>query len=173
MDPLLASVLILSVLVLLLIAGGAGLLRRLRALEAAVYRRVGLRLSALPAGPDANSALVRPGATTVIAKLTDRCPVCEEVLAALGNAAPGIEGRIDLVVAITERSKLTHKIPAGVRVIDNPAVWRSIDIPYLPALLIVDESGVVIHTTPAGSADTVDTVIHRALNRGNNEVTIP
>lgn len=160
MSPTTAAILVLAVVVVLLAAAGAGLLRRVRELELAVYRGVGLRFaSPQTRGPAA--AITVPGRVSVVAKLTSRCPVCADVLRGLGEGAAAAGGAVDLI-AVSDDPDLPGKAPAGIGVIADPAVWRSVEVPYVPALLVVDEHGVVVENLPAGSGDVVADVIVRA-----------
>jgi hypothetical protein len=160
MSPSTAAILILTVVVLLLAAAGAGMLRRIRELELAVYRGVGIRFASSPGRAPA-PAITTPGRVSVLAKLTGRCPVCADVLRGLGDSAAASDGTIDLI-AVSDDADLPGKAPAGVTAIADPAVWRSVEVPYVPALLIVDEHGVVVENIPAGSGDVVADVVARA-----------
>jgi hypothetical protein len=174
-EPLTAAVVVLAVLVLLLAAAGAGLLRRIRELELTVYRGVGLRFAGPPA-PGPGSPVTTPGRVAVVAKLNRRCAVCAEVLAALGERAgaasagngtvadgtgPGPE-----LIVLSDDPELAGRAPAGVRVIADPAVWRAVDVPFLPALLIVDQHGIVVDTHPAGSGAVVAEAVRQAETLG-------
>jgi hypothetical protein len=169
MEPLTAAVIVLAVLVLLLAAAGAGLLRRIRELELSVYRGIGLHLTG-PASTQAGGAVAVPGAVTVVAKVNRRCPVCAEVLRVLGErAAAGLRG-VELVV-VTDDPQLAERVPAGLRVISDPAVWRAVEVPFVPALLVVDQHGIVVETTPAGSGDVVADVVRRAVASAGAEAS--
>jgi hypothetical protein len=164
-EPLTAAVVVLSVVVLLLAAAGAGMLRRIRELELAVYRGVGLRF-AEAAQP--TTALTAPGGVAVVVKVNRRCPVCAEVLRALGECA-GTES-VELVV-VSDDPELADRAPAGVRVITDPAVWRGVDVPYVPALLIVDQHGIVVQTVPAGSGEVVAQTVRHAADLAKVEAS--
>jgi hypothetical protein len=155
-EPLTAAVVVLTVAVLLLGAAGAGLLRRIRELELAVYRGVGLRFAT---AAQQDIALTTPGRTAVVAKVNRHCPVCAEVIRALGDSAG--TAAVELVV-VSDDPRLADRAPDGVRVLTDPAVWRAVEVPYVPALLVVDRRGIVVQTTPAGSGDVVARVIRRA-----------
>lgn len=163
MEPLTAAVVVLAVLMLLVISAGAGLYRRVRELELATYRGVGLKLGAGANGDGARSIAVA-GRRTVAVKITHRCPVCEEVVAAVRRLAPSYQDELQFVVLSDEpRDRgVTATLPESVRVISDPAAWRALGVPYVPALLIVDEQGTVVHTTPAGSAAVVEDCVRRA-----------
>lgn len=151
MDPITAALVILSVLTALLFAAGAGLYRRVRELELAVHTGVGL---GVPIGDGPVPALGAPGRTTIVVKVNRRCPVCEEVLDAVARLAPTLPGDAGFTV-LADGPGVAVALPEGVRVVEDPDVWRSVTVPYVPALLVVDERGTVVHTAPAGSARAV------------------
>ena len=43
----------------------------------------------------------------------------------------------------------------------DEATYRSVQVSYVPALVVVNETGMVVHTTPAGSGAAVDEVLDR------------
>ncbi|MEU7891915.1 hypothetical protein AB0B45_03500 [Nonomuraea sp. NPDC049152] len=161
MDPVTAAVLILFVLVALLLAAGAGLYRRVRELELATYRGVGVHVGT---GGERSAGIGRPGATTIAVKINRRCPVCEDVLLAVGKLAADLPDGVGFTV-VSDDPAFDKELPASVQVIRDPQVWRSISVPYVPALLVVDEQGVVLHTTPAGSGEIVSETVERVIAR--------
>lgn len=144
-DPIIAALVILSVLTALLFAGGAGLYRRIRELELAVHTGVGL---GVPIGDGPLPALGVPGRTTIVVKVDRRCPVCEEVLDAVGRLAPALPRDAGFTV-LADGPGVAAGLPEDVRVVRDPDVWRSVTVPYVPALLVVDGRGTVVHTAPA------------------------
>ncbi|WP_433346216.1 hypothetical protein ACQP25_26450 [Microtetraspora malaysiensis] len=163
MDPTSAAVIVLAILVALLFAAGAGLYRRVRELELATYNGVGVRFGA---GQDeqARSAITTPGGTTLVVKINRQCPVCEEVLLAVGKLAPGLPADYSFAV-VSDDPGFDKSLPAEVRVIKDPAIWRSVTVPYTPALLVVDADGLVVFTSPLGSGDALVDVVERAVAR--------
>ncbi len=159
MNPLVAAVIVLAVVVVLLGAAGAGMLRRIRELELAVYRGVGFRLATAQAR-ESRLELTTPGRVGVVAKLTRRCPVCADVLQELGKSTTAAS-ELEFVV-VSDDPELAGRAPAGVKVITDPAAWRAVDVPFAPALLIVDEHGVVVDSIPAGGGHVVADVVARA-----------
>lgn len=157
MEPLTAAVLILYVLVALVFAAGAGFYRRIRELELATYRGVGLRMGT--AGEE-SLAIGRAGQSTIVVKVNRRCPVCEEVLRAVGKLAPELPEGVGFTV-VSDDPAFDKDLPQSVQVIRDPQVWQSVNVPYTPALLVVDAQGVVVHTTPAGSAEIVSEIVER------------
>jgi hypothetical protein len=171
-EPVTAALIVLSVVVVLLAAAGAGLLRRVRELELAVYRGVGIRFSGTQL-PRAGVTVTSPGRVAVVAKLTRQCPVCAEVLRAIGESAAAGPEELEYVV-VSDDPDLTRDAPAGLTVITDPAVWRAVQVPFVPALLIVDPHGVVVDSVPAGSGEVVADVVARAAkvrtdSPGSNE----
>lgn len=160
-DPIIAALVILSVLTALLFAGGAGLYRRIRELELAVHTGVGL---GVPIGDGPLPALGVPGRTTIVVKVDRRCPVCEEVLDAVGRLAPALPRDAGFTV-LADGPGVAAGLPEDVRVVRDPDVWRSVTVPYVPALLVVDGRGTVVHTAPAGSARAVAETVERFTAR--------
>lgn len=158
---------VLTVLVLLIAAAGAGLLRRVRELELAVYRGVGLRFAASGTGQQSLS-IATPGSVTVVAKLTRQCPVCAQVLAAMVDNARSAEGPLEFVV-LSDDPELPAQTMDRLRVITDPVVWRAVDVPFVPALLVVDEHGTVVNTTPAASGQAVTDLVRRTRALGKVE----
>lgn len=167
MEPTTAAIVVLAVLMLLVISAGAGLYRRVRELELATYKGVGLKFGAT-SGADGVPSIAVAGRRTVVVKVTRRCPACDEVLAAIRRVAPSYENELQFVVLTDEADHpdLASNLPERVRVISDPGAWRAVGVPYVPALLIVDEQGTVVHTTPAGSATVVEDCVRRAAVRG-------
>lgn len=169
MAPTTAALIVLCVLVLLLVAAGAGLLRRVRELELAVYRGVGLRFAGTGAEQQSLS-ITTPGRVTVVAKVTRQCPVCAQVLAAMVDAAQSMDGALDFVV-LSDDQKLPVQATDRLRVITDPTTWRAVDVPFVPALLVVDEQGIVVNTTPAGSGEAVTDLVRRTRALGTVEAS--
>ncbi|GIH95694.1 hypothetical protein ACFFMN_01490 [Planobispora siamensis] len=158
MEPTTAALVILFVLVALLAAAGAGLFRRVRELELATYNGVGVQL------PPESLSIRRAGATTLVAKINRRCPICDDVVEAIAKLAPELPGDVDFAV-VSDDPAFDKALPENVRVITDAKVWNSINVPYTPALLVVDEHGTVVFTTPAGSGEAVATLVERAAAR--------
>ncbi|MFE3452087.1 hypothetical protein ACFXJ8_24520 [Nonomuraea sp. NPDC059194] len=161
MDPITAAVLILFVLVALVFAAGAGLYRRVRDLELATYNGVGVRLAA---GGEESAGIGRPGQTTIAVKVNRQCPICEDVLLAVGKLAADLPEGVGFTV-VSDDPGFDKELPGSVQVIRDPKVWRSVTVPYVPALLVVDEQGIVVHTTPAGSGEIVSETVDRVIAR--------
>ncbi|MER6582497.1 hypothetical protein [Nonomuraea sp. NPDC001023] len=161
MEPLTAVVIILAVLVALLFAAGAGLYRRVRELELATYNGVGVRFAA--AGPEAQAnGLGVPGATTMVIKVNRRCPICDDVLLAAAGMAAGLPSDLSFTV-LSDDPGFDKSLPGSIRVIKDPAIWRAASVPYSPALLVVDENGVVVFTAPVGSGEALTEIVERAV----------
>ncbi|WP_214324472.1 hypothetical protein [Nonomuraea sediminis] len=160
MDPLTAVVIVLAILVLLLFAAGAGLYRRVRELELATYSGVGLRLAPEP-GAQA-SALAVPGGTSMVIKVNRRCPVCDDVLVAAGRLAATLPSDMSFAV-LSDDPGFDKPLPDTIRVIKDPALWRAAGVPYTPALLVVDDKGVVGFTSPVGSGEALTEIVERAV----------
>ncbi|MFG1710339.1 TlpA family protein disulfide reductase [Nonomuraea sp. M3C6] len=158
MEPITAAVIILFVLFALLLAAGAGLYRRVKELELAAYSGVGVKLA------QESLSIGRPGVTTIVAKINRRCPVCEEVVAAIAKLAPDLPDSVSFTV-VSDDPAFDKKLPESVQLIKDPEIWRSISVPFTPALLVVDEQGVIVYTTPAGSGDVVADIARRAIAR--------
>ncbi|WP_214413834.1 hypothetical protein [Sphaerisporangium fuscum] len=163
MDPTSAAVIVLAVLVALLFAAGAGLYRRVRELELATYHGVGVRLGAGQDEPT-RSAVTTPDGTTLVVKINRQCSICDEVLLAVGKLAPTLPGDHSFAV-VSDDPGFDKSLPEQVRVIKDPAIWRSITVPYAPALLVVGADGLVVFTTPVGSGDALVDVVDRVLDR--------
>ncbi|GGO79316.1 hypothetical protein [Nonomuraea cavernae] len=163
MDPTSAAVIVLGILVALLFAAGAGLYRRVRELEMATYNGVGVRFGA---GQDeqVRSAVTTPNGTTLVVKVNRQCSTCEDVLLAVGKLAPELPGDHSFAV-VSDDPGFDKSLPAEVRVIKDPAIWRSVTVPYAPALLIVDAAGLVVFTAPLGSGDALVDVVERTVLR--------
>ncbi|GLW96377.1 hypothetical protein [Microtetraspora sp. NBRC 16547] len=161
MDPTSAAVIVLAILVALLFAAGAGLYRRVRELELATYNGVGVRFGA---GQDeqARSAVTTPDGTTFVVKINRQCPICDELLLAIGKLAPGLPADHSFAV-VSDDPGFDKSLPSEVRVIKDPAIWRSITVPYTPALLVVGADGLVAFTTPVGSGDALVDVVERTV----------
>ncbi|GGT12545.1 hypothetical protein ACFFV7_49490 [Nonomuraea spiralis] len=156
-----AVVIILAVLVALLFAGGAGLYRRVRELELATYNGVGVRFATT--GPEARAnALAVPGSTTMVIKVNRRCPICDDVLLAAADMAATLPSDLSFTV-LSDDPGFDKSLPASVRVIRDPAIWRAASVPYAPALLVVDEHGVVVFTAPVGSGEALTEIVERAV----------
>ncbi|MDP4507099.1 hypothetical protein [Nonomuraea turcica] len=160
MEPLTAAVIILSILVILLFAAGAGLYRRVRELELATYSGVGARLTTGPDTP-ANGLAV-PGGTTMVIKVNRRCPICDDVLLAAAKLATGLPPDLSFAV-LSDDPGFDKPLPDSIRVIKDPATWRAAGVPYTPALLVVDENGVVGFTSPVGSGEALVEIVERAV----------
>jgi hypothetical protein len=168
-DPLAAAVIVLAVLVVLLFAAGAGLYRRIRELELATYRGVGLTLGGADGatgsvGADLSRGLVSPGRTTIVLKLNRRCAVCDELLAALPRISLDLPTGLRLVV-LSDDAGFDREVPDGVDVIRDAAAWRAVTVPYVPAIVVVDDRATVVYTAPAGSAGALDDVVRRMADR--------
>ncbi|MBG0829964.1 hypothetical protein HS041_19535 [Planomonospora sp. ID67723] len=158
MEPTTAALVILFVLVALLAAAGAGLFRRVKELELATYNGVGIQL------PQESLSIGRPGATTLVAKINRRCPICDDVVAAIAKLAPELPDDVSFAV-ISDDPAFDKPLPENVQVVTDAKVWRSINVPYTPALLVVDEQGTIVFTTPAGSGEAVAALVERAAAR--------
>jgi len=161
MTPVTAGLIVLTVAVVLLAAAGAGLLRKVRELELAVYRGVGLHF-AEPRLAQGGPSVTTPGRVAVVAKLTRHCPVCVEVMQAMVASAQADPDTLEYVV-LGDDPELASKAQPGLTVITDPAVWRAVQVPFVPALLIVDQHGIAVDSMPAGSGQAVADIVERAL----------
>lgn len=161
MTPVTAALIVLTAAVVLLAAGGAGLLRKVRELELAVYRGVGLNFAGPQLGHE-GARITTPGRVAVVAKLTRHCPVCADVMRAMGDSAREHPDTLEYVV-VGDDPELGQDSPAGLTVITDPAVWRAVQVPFVPALLIVDQHGIAVDSMPAGSGDAVAEMVERAM----------
>lgn len=161
MSPTSAAVIVLAVLVGLLFAAGAGLYRRVRELELATYNGVGVRFGG---GQDeqARSVITTEDGTTLVVKINRQCSICDDVLLAIGKLAPELPGDHAFAV-VSDDPGFDKSLPDGVRVIKDPAIWRSVTVPYAPALLVVGPDGLVVFTTPLGSGDALAEFVERAV----------
>ncbi|MGC5031146.1 hypothetical protein [Micromonospora sp. DT229] len=159
MDPLTAGVIVLALVVVLLFAACAGLYRRLRDLEMAVYNGVGLRFG----GEQAQQSLsgFDLNGTTFLLKINRQCPVCDELVLAVGRLAPTLPAGHSFAL-LSDDPHFNKPVPDGVKVIKDPKLWRSVPVPYAPALLVVDEQGLIAFTTPIGSGEALDDFVGRA-----------
>lgn len=157
MEPLTAAVVILAVLMLLMFAAGAGLYRRVRELELATYQGVGLSLGT-GVGNAESLTLTAPGRMSIVVKVNRRCPVCDELLTEVARVATRLDDDIQLVV-LSDDPGFDRVLPERVRVITDPSAWRAVTVPYVPALLVVDERGIVVHTSPGGSAQALERIV--------------
>jgi hypothetical protein len=157
-EPLTAGVIVLAVVVALLFAAGAGLYRRVRELELATYQGVGVRFG----GEQAQQSLsgFTPNGTTFVVKINRQCPICDELVLAVGRLSPELPAGYSFAL-LSDDPRFDKPVPAGVNVIRDPALWRSVTVPYTPALLVVDDGGVVVHTTPVGSGDALTEIVER------------
>lgn len=163
MDPLTAGVVVLAVVVVLLIAACAGIYRRLRELELATYHGVGMRFGTGQGGQTL-SGFGTSGGTTFVLKINRQCPVCDELLVAVNKFASDLPEGYSLTV-LSDDPRFDKKVPAEVSVIRDSQVWRSVTVPYTPALLVVDEQGTVAFTTPVGSGEALVEVVERVVAR--------
>jgi len=164
-SPLTAAVVALAIFTVLLAAGSAGLYRRVRELELAVYNGVGANLGGGP-GQSAGSALrslISPGRTSIIIKINRQCPVCDELMAGVRTIAPRLDNDLQLVV-LSDDPTFDRLFPENVRVIKDPDAWRAAAVPYVPALLVVDERGTVVNTMPGGSVEALEEVVTQVAN---------
>ncbi|MFV2110111.1 hypothetical protein [Micromonospora sp. LOL_015] len=158
MDPLTAGVIVLALVVTLLFAACAGLYRRLRDLELATYNGVGLRFGAEQAQqslPGFNS-----NETTFALKINRQCPVCDELVMAVGKLAPKLPAGYSFAL-LSDDLRFDKPVPQEVNVIRDPKLWRSITVPYTPALLVVDQQGIIAFTTPIGSSEALNDFVER------------
>ncbi|WP_214324604.1 hypothetical protein [Nonomuraea sediminis] len=164
MDPVAAAMIILAAFTLILAAAGAGLYRRVRELELATYQGVGLNVAQSdPTGTLAE--LAAPGRMTVAVKINRQCSICDELVATIRRIAPSLEGEVQLAI-VSDDPKFAKPVPANVRVITRPEAWRAINLPYVPAAVVIDEGGVVVHSAPAGSSAVLEEIIHRVAISG-------
>jgi hypothetical protein len=162
-DPTSAAVIVLAVLVGLLCAAGAGLYRRVRELELAAYNGVGVRFGG---GQDeqARSAVTTPDGTTLVVKINRQCPICDELLLAIDKLAPGLPDDHSFAV-VSDDPGFDKSVPDGVRLIKDPAIWRSVAVPYTPALLVVGADGLVGFTAPLGSGEALVEIVERSVTK--------
>lgn len=168
MDPIVGIVILLAVLVILLFAAGAGLYRRVRELELAVYRGVGQNL----VGTNTTNALqplATIGKTTVIVKVNRRCPVCDDLLRGVAQIAAGLGNDLQLTV-LSDDPQFDKPLPGNVRVVRDADAWRALTVPYVPAIVVVSTDGVVLHTEPGGSVESFEAAVERAANMGKDTV---
>ncbi len=158
MNPVVAALVVQAVLIVLLLAAGAGLYRRVRELELATFRGIGLSLTATASGVSALTA----GRRAVVVKINRRCPVCEDILGAIDLASAQLPADTDVVV-VSDDPHVSWRSSGRVRVVSDPAVWRSINVPYAPALLVVDENGMVSFSSPVGSAQVLTEIIAKTF----------
>jgi hypothetical protein len=168
MDPVIGIIILLAVFVLLLFAAGAGLYRRVRELELAVYHGVGQNLVGTNTA-NALQSLASPGRTTVILKVNRRCPVCDDLLGGVARMAPGLRNDIQLTV-LSDDPQFDKPLPENVRVVKDADAWRGLTVPYVPAVVVVSADGVVIHTEPGGSVESFEAAVERAANIGKETV---
>jgi thiol-disulfide isomerase/thioredoxin len=171
MTPVTAALIVLTVAVVLLAAAGAGLLRKVRELELAVYRGVGLRFTVPQLAHDA-PRVTTPGRVAVVAKLTRHCPVCVEVMQAMEKSAKEHAGALEYVV-VGDDPEIGREPPPGLTVITDLAVWRAVQVPFVPALLIVDGQGIAVDSLPAGSGEAVADIVERALKLRVDDAPTP
>ncbi|MEV6814006.1 hypothetical protein [Micromonospora sp. NPDC051296] len=155
-------------LVLLLFAAGAGLYRRVRELELAVYHGVGQSLVGTNTA-NALQPLATTGKTTVIVKVNRRCPVCDDLLGGVARIAPGLGDGIQLTV-LSDDPQFDKPLPENVRVVKDADAWRALTVPYVPAVVIVSADGVVLHTEPGGSVESFEATVERATTIGKETV---
>lgn len=153
-----AAVIAEAVVILLLAAAGAGLLRRVRELELATYNGVGINLGTSDALP---LDLQRP---TMLVKLTQHCSVCDDIARSANDLADELPDTVDLVLVV-ERSDSGRPHPGRAQTLVDPALWRALPVPYAPALLDVDASGTIVNSQPIGSVERL-----RELLRAKQEV---
>lgn len=163
MEPTTAAIIVLAVLVGLLFAAGAGLYRRVRELELATYEGVGVRFTS-GQHEQARSAITRPDGTTLVVKINRQCSICDDVLVAVAKLAPELPEDHSFAV-VSDDPGFGKSLPETVRVIKDPEMWRSITVPYAPALLVVDPDGLVVFSTPVGSGEALVDVVERALEK--------
>ncbi|WP_433533180.1 hypothetical protein ACQPYA_14855 [Micromonospora sp. CA-263727] len=155
-------------LVLLLFAAGAGLYRRVRELELAVYHGVGQNLVGTNTA-NALQPLATTGRTTVIVKVNRRCPVCDDLLGGVARIAPGLGNDIQLTV-LSDDAQFDKPLPENVRVVKDADAWRALTVPYVPAVVVVSADGVVLHTEPGGSVESLEATVARAATIGKETV---
>jgi hypothetical protein len=170
MSPITGAVVVLGVVVILLFAGGAGLYRRVRELELAVYNGVGRNLATAHPSTAVRS-LATPGRTSIILKINRRCPICEDLIATARRIAPGLPSDVQLVV-LSDDPDFDKFLPENVRVIRDPDAWRAVTVPYVPALIVVDEQGLVVHTEPGGSTGALEAAVDRVTSKGKEAAGI-
>ncbi|WP_146605670.1 hypothetical protein [Micromonospora craterilacus] len=154
--------------VLLLFAAGAGLYRRVRELELAVYQGIGQNLVGTNTA-NALQPLATKGKTTVIVKVNRRCPVCDDLLGGVARIAPGLGNSIQLTV-LSDDPQFGKPLPENVRVVKDADAWRALTVPYVPAVVVVSADGVVLHTEPGGSVESFEATVERAATIGKETV---
>ncbi len=149
MSVLVAALVLAWVCLILLVLAMAGMLRQIRELQADVAqlsprgRRpvVGQQVAALAADT-----------STVLLVLTPGCGFCEvayRMVAELAGAHPSVRFEA-----------LSHRAPdwptrpeLSVRV--DERLFAELDVPWAPALLVVDPSGTVVSARPIGSEEAL------------------
>ena len=160
MNPLVAAVILEAVAIVLLLAAGAGLYRRVRELELATFRGIGLSITGT-SGAGAGAAL-NAGRRALVVKVNRQCAVCAEILSAIDEASARLPSDTDVVV-VSDDPSLGWRSAGRVRLVTDPLVWRSIAVPYAPAMLVVDEQGTVTFSSPVGSAAALTDLITRTF----------
>lgn len=112
MNPVVAALVVQAVLIVLLLAAGAGLYRRVRELELATFRGIGLSLTATASGVSALTA----GRRAVVVKINRRCPVCEDILGAIDLASAQLPADTDVVV-VSDDPHVSWRSSGRVRVV--------------------------------------------------------
>jgi hypothetical protein len=160
-DPLTAGVIVLAVVVALLFAAWSGLYRRVRELELATYHGIGVRFGAEP-DREGLPGIAAPTGTTFVLKLNRQCPVCDELVLEVGSLAPKLPSGYSFTL-LSDDPQFDKPVPTEVRIIRDLMAWRSVTVPYAPALLIVDEQGIVVLTAPVGSRNALLNLVEKVL----------
>ena len=171
MDPLTAAVIILAIAVVLLFSAGAGLYRRVRQLELTSYHGVGLMLGDNREAPARLGVLVGDGASTVVVKVSRLCSMCEQVLQVVADRASSLPPHVRLVV-LADSPDLPVRLPHDVPLVTDEVILRLVTLPYVPAGLLLDETGRVALTVPLGSPTSVDDLLERAAQLQAKEVPL-
>lgn len=145
MTAILAAGLVLSwVAIALLALGYAGLLGRLRDLQAG-----------RPGTQQVNPELAAPGPDrkTLVLALSSNCGTCESVFEPWQELAPKLSaaGHRTVLIAVDGSDKWAQRGAYGT--LDAERLSSPLLIAYQPALLVFDDSGVLLSADPIGSAE--------------------
>lgn len=155
-----ASMVLLWLVVLLIAAALAGLLREVRALQAGGARPI-------PRSPNADSpptALLPKNGTqfSAVLLITKGCPVCEAATATFTELA---EQHSPILTSLLLGDYDVQTASATVSVVDDLNLHARFFPGWAPALMFVDARGTVVGFQPAGSEDAVRQGIAMAVEK--------
>ncbi|HEX2299228.1 MAG TPA: hypothetical protein VHH34_12060 [Pseudonocardiaceae bacterium] len=150
----LAALLALAWLAIIVLAFAlAGVLRQLHDIRETMRHGRGLP----PRHGSGAIAALRSASDTdrsILLVVDDACATCRLIFPEYAAQAREIPGREFRVLTYSEASRAWLE-GAGVRVDVDPDTFRQLDLPWRPALVLIDPDGTVLDARPVGSAQSL------------------